>query len=37
MAVPVHDGNRHVMLKWSAAKQVFLLSPQSSALSPYVP
>ncbi len=24
----IHDGNRHVMLKWSATKQAFLLSPQ---------
>jgi len=31
----IHGKNRHFMLKWSAARQAFLLSPQSSALSPY--
>jgi hypothetical protein len=35
MAVPTHDGNRHFMLKWSAAKKACLLSAQPSALSPY--
>jgi len=33
----IHDGNRQVMLKWSAAKHAFVLSPQSSALSTYFP
>jgi hypothetical protein len=33
----IHDGNRRVMFKSSATKQAFMLSPQSSALSPYFP
>jgi hypothetical protein len=33
MAMPAHDGNRHIMTKWSGAKLVFLFSPQSSVLS----
>jgi hypothetical protein len=33
----IHDGNGNFMLQRSAAKQAFLLSPQSSALSPYFP
>ena len=42
MAVPVQSGNRptdakamagtQVMMNWSGVKQLFLLSPQSSAL-----
>jgi hypothetical protein len=28
----LHDVNRHIMVKWSAVKQAFLLSPQQSVL-----
>jgi hypothetical protein len=31
MAVPAHEGNRHLMMKWSDAQLVFLLGPQLAA------
>ncbi len=34
MAVPAHDGKRHIMLKWSGAKRAFFA--QSSALVTYL-
>jgi hypothetical protein len=37
MTLSAYGGNRRFMLKWSAAKQAILLSPQSSALSPFSP